>query len=462
MNDTSVSASALVPGTNAGDTASVREAVAAAWEALSRGSWNEALALVGGDDGDPQALEAAGVAYWWLDDADATLAARERAYRLYRAQMDPVGAARVAGALAWDALLFDGRTAVARGWLERASRLLAEENVSHEHAWLAIREAEVALATGSASDARAAAERAVWIATELRQEELEVIGRSLEGLALVHEGAVDEGMRRLDESAVAATAGDVTDLMWIGKVCCNLIAACERVGDLERAAQWSAEVKEFAARWELRALFNTCRTQYAGVLLQTGEWKEAEAELQAALAAFAGGRRAALAEGTAKLGELRRRQGRLDEARELFAQAERSWAARVGTIELALDEEDPRRALALAERLKRATEEDRHLDRASVLALFVRAAVAADRLDAAAETSIELERLAAKLDTPGALAARDAGSKMQSIYSRRRTSGPARNSPSPACSSSSGSGPLHGRRPKMPARRSAVSRRAAP
>jgi hypothetical protein len=182
MNDTSVSASALVPGTSAGDTESLREAVAAAWEALSRGSWDEALALVGDDDGDPQALEAAGVAYWWLDDADATLAAREHAYRPYRAQMDPVGAARVAGALAWDALLFDGRTAVARGWLERASRLLAQENVSHEHAWLAIREAEVALATGSASDARAAAERAVWIATELRQEELEVIGRSLEGL----------------------------------------------------------------------------------------------------------------------------------------------------------------------------------------------------------------------------------------------------------------------------------------
>jgi hypothetical protein len=32
MNDTSVSASALVPGTSAGDTESVREAVAAAWD----------------------------------------------------------------------------------------------------------------------------------------------------------------------------------------------------------------------------------------------------------------------------------------------------------------------------------------------------------------------------------------------------------------------------------------------
>ena len=379
--------------------------MAAAWDALSRGSWNEALALVGGDEDDPEALEAAGVAHWWLDDADATLAARERAYRLYRARTDRAGAARVAGALAWDSLLFDGRTAVARGWLERANRLLAEEEVSHEHAWLAVREAEVALASGSATDARAAAERAVWIATELEREDVEVVGRSLEGLALVHEGAVDEGMRRLDESAVAATAGDVKDLMWIGKVCCNVIAACERVGDLERAAQWSAEVKELSARWELRALFNTCRTQYAGVLLQTGEWKEAEAELQAAVDAFAGGRRAALADGTAKLGELRRRQGRLDEARELFARSERSWTARIGSIALALDEGDPPRALALAARLLRATEEDRHLDRTAVLPLLVRAAVAAGDRDAAAETSAELAALAAEVDTPGARAA---------------------------------------------------------
>lgn len=379
--------------------------MAAAWEALSRGSWNDALELVGGDDADPEALEAAAVAHWWLDDADATLGARERAYRLYRAQSNRAGAARVAGALAWDSLLFGGRTAVARVWLERASRLLAAEDVSDDHAWLAVREAEVALATGSATDARAAAERAVWIATDLQHEEVEVVGRSLEGLALVHEGAVAEGMRRLDESAVAATSGDVKDLMWIGKVCCNLIAACERVGDLDRAAQWSAEVKEFAARWELRALFNTCRTQYAGVLLQTGEWREAEAELQAAVAAFAGGRRTALADGTAKLGELRRRQGRHDEARELFAQSERSWTARVGTIALALDEGDAPRAFALAERLRRATEQDRHLDRTAVLALFVRAAVAARRDDAAAEASAELERLAAEVGTRGARAA---------------------------------------------------------
>jgi hypothetical protein len=316
----------------------VGEGVDAGWEALSRGAWDEAVVLLREREDDPEALEALGVAHWWLDDADATFAVRECAYRLYQERADRLGAARVACALAWDSVLFGGRTAVAAGWLERATRLLDDEVLCAEHAWLAVRAAEVALATGEPSVAGVAAQRAIAIAEQLALEDVQVVGRSLEGLSLVHEGLVDEGMRRLDESAVAATAGDVKDLMWVGKVCCNLIAACERVGDVERATEWCAQVKEFAGRWELQTLFNVCRTQYATVLLQTGDWTEAESELTTALAVFSGGRRGALVNGTAQLGELRRRQGRLNEARALFAQSEASWAARLGGGGLPHDE----------------------------------------------------------------------------------------------------------------------------
>ncbi|MGZ8695370.1 MAG: LuxR C-terminal-related transcriptional regulator [Gaiellaceae bacterium] len=387
------------------------DSVAASWEALSRGAWEEALALIADVDDDPEALEAAGHANWWLDRADATLDSRERAYRLYRSRADQAGAARVAGALAWDSLLFGGRPAVARGWLDRAARLLADEPLSPEHAWIAVREAEVGLATGDPEQARLAAGRAVAVATELGREDIEVVGRSLEGLALVHEGRVEEGMRRLDESAVAATAGDVDDLMWMSKVCCNLIAACERVGDVDRAMQWCDEVKEFAQRWELRTLFNVCRTQYAAVLLQTGAWTEAEAELQRAIEVLSQGRRASLLDGTARLGELRRRQGRLAEARALFAQAESTWVARVGSVELALDDGDGTTALALSERLDRATRGSRLLDRVGALALVARSAVAAGRLDVAGEASAALDELAPSIGTSGArgAAARAAG-----------------------------------------------------
>jgi ATP/maltotriose-dependent transcriptional regulator MalT len=379
--------------------------VAAGWEALARGSWAEALELLRDVQDDPEALEAIGVAHWWLDDADATLDVRERAYRGYREQGDALGAARVASALAWDVILFGGRTAVAAGWLERAARLLADERPSAEHAWLAVREAEVALSAGEPGVARSAARRAIALAAELGLEDVQVVGRSLEGLSLVHEGSVDAGMRRLDESAVAATSGDVRDLMWVGKVCCNLIAACERAGDVERATQWCAHVQEFARRWELQTLFNVCRTQYAAVLMHTGAWDEAESELDLALAVLDGGRRAAFVNGTAQLGELRRRQGRLEEARALFARSEAAWAARIGGVELALDEDDPATAVALAERLDRATEGTRRLDRVTVLTLLVRANVAAGRVAAACEASLELDALAGEVGTAGARAA---------------------------------------------------------
>lgn len=389
------------------------DAVAASREALLRGAWDEALGLLRDAGEDPEALEVAGIAHWWLDDADETIESRERAYRLYRERGDRLGAARVACALAWDSILFDDRPAVGRGWLDRAARLLEREPLAGEHAWLAVREAEVALAAGDPEDALVAARRAIAIAEQLTLEDAQVVGRSLEGLALVHEGVVDDGLRRLGESAVAATAGEVADLMWIGKICCNLITACERVGDVARATEWCEEVKAFAQRWQLQALFNTCRTQYAAVLLQTGAWGEAEEELRTALAGFASGRRAALYEGTAQLGELRRRQGRLEEARTLFAQSERSRTARIGGVELALAEGDAATALALAEQLERGMARHRAIDRVVVLALLVRAAAAAGSTQKAVEASVELERLAVEVATgrARAVAARALGER---------------------------------------------------
>jgi tetratricopeptide (TPR) repeat protein len=162
--------------------------VAAGWQALAAGRWAEALEHFRGGDDDPEGLEGMGLAHWWLDDADATLGARERAFRLYREAGDPLGAARVASALAWDSLLFGGRAAVAQGWLERAGRLLADQPVSAEHGWLAVREAEVALQTGTPETAREAARRAVELGEQAGSEDVQVAGRSLEGLALVSEG----------------------------------------------------------------------------------------------------------------------------------------------------------------------------------------------------------------------------------------------------------------------------------
>ncbi len=379
--------------------------VAAGWEALARGAWDEALAELVPLGDEPEALEGVGIAAWWLDDAEATLDARERAFRLYRQRGEAAAAARVAAALAWDSVLFGGRAAVAQGWLERSRRLLAELPPCAEHAWLAVREAEVALFVGDVEAGLAAARRAIVLGRQLRLEEVEIVGRSLEGVALVSAGEVGDGMRRLDESAAAATGGDVTDLMWIGKVCCNLISACESAGDFERAAQWCDEVKEFARRWELRTLFNVCRTQYASILVRRGTWVEAETELAAARAVFAHSRRLSAVEGTARLGELRRRQGRLDEAAALFADTPGHPLARAGMAEISLAEGRAVDATALAEQLLRSIPADRRLDRVVALELAARCSAASGEIERAEALALELDGVAAEVGTTGSIAA---------------------------------------------------------
>lgn len=98
-------------------------------EALARGAWREARGLFEQalqHEETAEALEGLGRACWWLDDAEIVGEVRERAYRAYRERGDAHGAARVALALAEDALIFRAEGAVWSGWTERARRLLAD------------------------------------------------------------------------------------------------------------------------------------------------------------------------------------------------------------------------------------------------------------------------------------------------------------------------------------------------
>ena len=73
-----------------------------------------------------------------------------------------------------------------------------------------------------------------------------IVGRARRDLARVRLGDVDAGMSQLDAAVAAATAGDVDDVMWMGKICCWLINACPRTHDLGRAADWCQRVERSA------------------------------------------------------------------------------------------------------------------------------------------------------------------------------------------------------------------------
>jgi ATP/maltotriose-dependent transcriptional regulator MalT len=377
--------------------------VEAGHEALERGEWLDAVAafeaaLAEREDG--AALEGLATALWWLDDAEGTLGARERAFRHYRQAADTLGAGRVATSLAWDAVLFGGRDAVGRGWLEQARRLLAGLPAAAEHGWLAVREAELALRLDRDPDtARTHAARASDIGRTLGAPDLEVVGRALEGLALVNAGEVREGMRRLDEAVAAATSGEVPELMWVGKVCCFLIYACEGARDYDRAAQWCEEVSAFCRRWDLQPLFAVCRTQYASVLIAQGGWAEAEQELETVLEGFGDSRRAVAVDGVARLGELRRRQGRADEAAALFVQAHGHPIALLGQAELELARGDAAACLEIVQAMLRRLPDENRLGRVGPLELLVRAEVSRRRPEQAASAAAELAETASAVGT---------------------------------------------------------------
>jgi DNA-binding CsgD family transcriptional regulator len=377
--------------------------------ALGRAAWQEARGLFEtalAEEETPEALEGLGAAAWWLGDAAAVFAARERAYRLYRDRGDDRCAARVATGLAMDHFTFRGEPVVASGWVRRAERLLRAEPCP-ELGWLLIVKAQLAPMTDQdAAAARRFAAEAGSLGKALGVLDLEMLALAYEGAALVDLGRIDEGMRCLDEATVAAVAGEMRDIDATCTACCCLINACEKTRDVERAAQWCAQLEELARRWSYRAMFVLCRSHYAGVLIWRGAWAEAEAELTQAIGELERTHRALAAGAFVKLAELRCRQGRLDEAAALFARAEahpfRILAGNqclLGRAAMALESDDSEVALDLVARFLRAVPAESRLERAAGLELLVRAYATLGRRQKAEEAMQELRSVAAIVAT---------------------------------------------------------------
>lgn len=378
-------------------------------EALVRAAWEQArtlfeAALAHGDS--PEALEGLGMATWW-SDIPAALGARERAYRLYCERADRRSAARLATALSMDYFNFRGEYAIANGWFQRADRLLDGLELCPEHGWLAISKAHLALMADHDSAAtRQLCAYALSVGRILGDVDIEMLALAYEGLAFVSQGQVSEGMRRLDEATMAAVAGEMTDIDATCTTCCCLIYACEWARDYERVGQWCEKLKQLSTRWSYPVMFSVCRTHYASVLVCQGAWTEAEAELLAAIHALEPASPAQAAEGIVRLAELRCLQGRFEEAVALFERAEshpyRTFAGNrclLGRASMALVQDDPVTAIALAERFLRAIPAEGRMERAAALELLVRAQTdLGDQAQAAAALD-ELRAVAATVAT---------------------------------------------------------------
>jgi ATP/maltotriose-dependent transcriptional regulator MalT len=378
--------------------------IAAGHDALAAGAWADAREAfqraLDRDATSAEAWEGLGWAAWWLADGPQTLEARERAYRAFRADGEPGAAARVAAWLASDFHEFRGEDAIASGWLERARRLLDGRPEDADYGWLCLHEGSFALNTrGDADTAARRAARAAALGREFGVADLEAVGLALEGIATVVRGSVEEGMRRLDEASAIAASEELQLPISQGWALCYLISACEGVGDFPRAAQWCQVTRAFAERWGARQLLGICRSSYGRVLATGGDWAAAEAELTAAVGDLEVSRPGMAGGGFVRLGELRMRQGRDDEARALFERAGTHPLALLGLGEMALDAGDPASAADAAERVLRGLADDNVMSRVPAFALLVRARAALSEFDAATTALDQLEQAGTRLGT---------------------------------------------------------------
>ena len=241
------------------------------------------------------------------------------------------------------------------------------------HGWRRARGIWALLDDGDPHEAQRLASEAVRVGQAIGAVDYEMVGRAVHGFARVTAGAVAEGLQELDEVNAAVLAGELRDRVLIGLACCYLIAACERIHDYERATQWCDRLKAFCVRVGFRPLFAVCRTQYASVCMWRGAWDEAEHELTTASDELAACRPAMTGEGLVRLGELRRRQGKLDEAMALFERVGGHPLAAIGRASVMFDRGDHTGSADLADRHLRRLPVTNRTERIAALELKVRA-----------------------------------------------------------------------------------------
>jgi ATP/maltotriose-dependent transcriptional regulator MalT len=294
------------------------------------------------------------------------------------------GAARVAVQLAVHHDVYRGETAIANGWFERARSLLEPLEPAPEHAWLAFWKAHVEIhVRGQVARGQSNLAEAVRLAEAAQPSgELGLLTLGLRGLLAISEGAIDEGLRRLDEVTTAVSAGEL-QAPEMGWTYCYVLDACENVRDIDRAAQWMDRAFTMERELGIQHFLGACREHYVAILTWRGEYAAAEREIETMRGEVAAVAPAFAARCDVRLGEVRRRQGRLDEAAEVLGVVAAQPLAMLSLGALALDRGDPALGAELAERYLRRVPESDRVRRLHGLDLLARAEVALGRLDLA-------------------------------------------------------------------------------
>jgi DNA-binding NarL/FixJ family response regulator len=320
----------------------------------------------------------------------------EVAFRMFRESGRAREAARIALDLASMHISAHGHMAAGSGWLERARMLL--DRVGHCVEWGYLELAAMACDRTDVDDLLASANRALEIALEFHDADLEAHALADIGLALVTRGRTSEGFARLDAALAAISTGEVGP--WAAGICfCSMLTACDRTGDVRRAQEWTGIVAEMIRGLgdRPRVLHTHCRLAYGSVLCAAGRWSEAEALMLEALGPAESPTLVHRALTSAHLAGLRVEQGRIEEAVELLAPFEDRVTSCAPLAQIHLRRGDPDLAVAVLQRgLKELVSDALRIG--PLLSLLVRAELQRGDVDAAEVAAHRLDQVVAEVD----------------------------------------------------------------
>ena len=342
-------------------------------------------------------LNALAEAAWWLGLMDESLAAREAAYEQYLKASDNRRAAMRAFDIAY-AYFLRGNETVGGGWVHRAQRLVEDEPHCPEQGYLLYFSVETSLDGGTATLTKAREVQA--FGRRHADPNLIAAGIVAEGRVLIRLGQAQEGVALLDEGMLEASSKDLAP-NWAGNIYCHLMAACDELGDIRRAAAWTQATSEWCDRMAPAVLFKgICRVHRAQVMQIRGAWTQAQDEAERVCADAADIHVGIVAEGRYQIGEIRRLRGDLDGAENAYRQGhELGRDPEPGLALLRLAQGRPDAAAAL---IRSALAGVAHsLARARLLAAQVEIAIAAADTVTASSAADELDSVAAAYPSSG-------------------------------------------------------------
>ena len=328
----------------------------------------------------------------------------ERAYRDFQLRNLPRRAAMAAtmlGRIQFE--MFDDKV-VGRAWLARALRLLEREEPCVEKGYVLV--GLFGAYVDNVDDLEVSASTALDIAHRFQDRDLECKALGDSGLALVSMGRVRDGMARLDEAFTMILGGDCTNPAVINQVACSLISACERCGDVPRAAAWLRFIESSvpaAGEGPAIHLFAHCWVAFGSLLCHVGRWQDAETALRMALAKGEASYRFLKVTTRATLADLWIYQGRLEEAARLIDETMDRVEIMGPRARLYLAQEKYDLAAAVARQALRQLSGDQ-LRAASLLLVLVEAELGGGKISAAEAAALQLQHMAESAEVAAAAA----------------------------------------------------------